>query len=107
MKRRDFLIGATSSASLVYLKPVSAAIPCPPALSGGTGAPPCPAAAGDWQSRISGPGVVWFHGFENDDEVNNFRFGGGIGTDRADVYSTVTNPAIGYIRRITSEPNLP
>jgi hypothetical protein len=35
----------------------------------------------DWQSRISGPGVVWYHGFESDDEVNNFRWTNGTGND--------------------------
>jgi hypothetical protein len=30
--------------------------------------------ASDWQSRIGGAGVVWYHGFENDTEVDNFRW---------------------------------
>jgi hypothetical protein len=84
MKRRDFLKSATSSAGLLYLKPVSAEIPCPPVLSGASGAPLCPAPAGaeqDWQSRISGPGVVWHHNFANEAEVSRYRWQGGRGND--------------------------
>lgn len=38
-------------------------------------------AASDWQARISGPGVVWYHGFESDNEVNNFRWSLNIGNN--------------------------
>jgi hypothetical protein len=34
------------------------------------------AAAGDWATRISGPGVVWYHSFDNAAEVNQFRWSG-------------------------------
>lgn len=34
----------------------------------------------DWNSRISGTGVVWYHNFEAQAEVDNFRFQGAIGT---------------------------
>jgi hypothetical protein len=34
------------------------------------------AAAGDWATRISGPGVVWYHTFDNAAEVNQFRWTG-------------------------------
>ena len=83
MKRRDFLIGATSATSLMYVKSVSAEIPCPPVLSGASGAPLCSAidAELDWQSRISGPGVVWYHNFASADEVNRFRRANGVGMD--------------------------
>jgi hypothetical protein len=34
-----------------------------------------PAPSGsDWLSRIAAPGVVWYHSFESDAEVNQFRF---------------------------------
>ena len=79
MKRRDFLIGATSSTSLMYLKSVRAAVPCPPILSGAP-AVSCSTidAEQDWQSRISGPGVVWYHNFESEAEVSRFRWYDGI-----------------------------
>lgn len=80
MKRRDFLVGAASSASLLYLKSVSAARPCPPNLSGASAAT-CSAidAEMDWQSRISGPGVVWHHNFASEAEVSRFRWESGYG----------------------------
>lgn len=34
-------------------------------------------AAADWQSRISGPGVVWYHNFDSAAEVAAFRWTGG------------------------------
>lgn len=36
-------------------------------------------AAADWAARISGAGVVWYHGFASDAEVNNFRWSSGYG----------------------------
>ena len=82
---------------------MSAEIPCPPGLSGASGAPLCPAAAGgaeqDWQSRISGPGVVWHHNFASDTEVDQFRWQGGVAND--------SHPWPGFnqghVRRITSD----
>ena len=34
-------------------------------------------AAADWQSRISGPGVVWYHSFDNSSEVDRFLWSSG------------------------------
>jgi hypothetical protein len=38
----------------------------------------------DWQQRISGPGVVWFHDFESEAEVDAFRWDFGTGNDPND-----------------------
>ena len=35
----------------------------------------------DWQSRISGPGVVWYHDFRSPREVDAFRWSGGVGNN--------------------------
>jgi hypothetical protein len=40
--------------------------------------------ASDWDSRISGPGVVWYHNFESAAEVDAFRWGNGTGNDPDD-----------------------
>lgn len=37
-------------------------------------------AESDWQSRISGSGVVWYHDFRNAAEVDAFRWTGGYGS---------------------------
>lgn len=34
-------------------------------------------AEADWQTRIGGAGVVWYHAFESDAEINQFRWAGG------------------------------
>ena len=74
MKRREFILGATSSAGILLLDGAKAATPCSPILIGG-GPGSCSAvdAETDWQSRISGPGVVWYHDFRSDAEVSAFR----------------------------------
>jgi hypothetical protein len=41
-------------------------------------------AAADWQQRISGPGVVWYHNFDTAAEVNAFRWDYGYGNDPLD-----------------------
>lgn len=38
-------------------------------------------AAQDWQNRISGPGVVWYHNFDSAAEVNMFRWSNTVGDD--------------------------
>lgn len=38
----------------------------------------------DWSARISGPGVVWYHGFDSAAEVNQFRWTGEYGNDPND-----------------------
>ncbi|MFK8053407.1 MAG: hypothetical protein AB8F65_10585 [Woeseiaceae bacterium] len=86
MRRRKFIAGATSTASLLLLEQAKAAVPCPPTILGGDAARPCPAGdlEGDWQSRINAPGVVWYHDFRTDAEVDNYRWAGGYGNDPND-----------------------
>lgn len=64
------------------------------------------AAEADFDARSSQSGVVWFHGFDNDDEVNNFRLVGGYGSDRPDAVA-IANPGTGWVRRVTSDPAFP
>lgn len=86
MKRRDFVIRtATSAGLLLPALRASAATPCPPspiAVAGGSSATTAcnvATAAADWTSRITGPGVVWYHNFDTAAEVNAFRWTGGYG----------------------------
>src|SRR5262249_38091603 len=58
--------------------------PCPPpsvSIDQGPGvSTSCNVApAADWQTRISGPDVVWYHNFDTAAEVNQFRWAGGYG----------------------------
>jgi hypothetical protein len=98
MKRREFILGATGSAGTLLLGGANAARPCPPVLAGG-GAVSCMTgdAEADWQSRIAGPGVVWFHDFRSDAEVDAFRWVGGVGNDPNDLGRPNT------VRRNTSD----
>jgi len=86
MKRRQFIVGATSSAGLLLLEQSLAARPCPPVLSGaGAGSVCAPAdLEADWQARINSPGVVWYHDFRNKAEVDQFRWTSGIQNDPND-----------------------
>jgi hypothetical protein len=79
MKRRDFIVGATSSAGILLLDGAEAATPCPPVLDGASPSSACPAGdlESDWLARTSGQGVVWFHDFRNKAEVDQFRWTGG------------------------------
>ena len=45
----------------------------------------------DWQARISQPGVVWFHDFGNEAEVDQFRWTGGEnwGNDPTNLHPTI------------------
>lgn len=55
-------------------------------------------AEADWQSRISGTGVVWYHDFRSDSEVDNFRWQNGFGNDVNDVFQPgrcIRNTALG------------
>ncbi|HXS88456.1 MAG TPA: hypothetical protein VN705_03850 [Steroidobacteraceae bacterium] len=92
MKRRDFLI--TSAGLTGSLLPVLAyGRPCPPStlsVEGGTTAnTTCTSGnmEADWRLRSGQdpgnpqPGVVWFHDFRSDAEVNAFRWSAGIGND--------------------------
>lgn len=87
MKRRDFIVGSASSAGILLLDGAKAATPCWPALDDSTAPPPCPIAnaEADWQARISDPGVVWYHDFRTEAEVNAFRWAGGTGNDPGDL----------------------
>ena len=101
MKRRDFL---TQSAAMVcaMFPGLSLAKPCPPILRDAQGPTTCGQggdAEADWQARISGPGVVWYHNFDSDDEVNNFRWNGGIGNDpedKSDPGRCIRNTELGF-----------
>lgn len=42
---------------------------------------PAGSGASDWNARIKGPGVVWYHNFDSAAEVNQFRWTGGYGND--------------------------
>lgn len=63
--------------------------PCAPTLLDSQGNPigssVCASPEADWQARISGTGVVWYHDFRADAEVDNFRWAGGHGNDPNDV----------------------
>lgn len=77
-------------------------------------------AASDWQSRITGSGVVWYHGFDSVNEVNAFRWAStfdfhfqgnsnGSGTGEGnDPLGNAVSDANGinyaqYVRRITTD----
>lgn len=53
----------------------------------------------DWLARSVGPGVVWFHDFRSDAEVNAFRWTGGVGNDP----NATGNARSGLTRRITTD----
>ena len=81
MKRRDFLSASAGLASLTLPGLLRAqSLPCPPVTIGVDGGQPVstdctPATAElDWQARINGPGVVWYHDFRSATEVNAFRW---------------------------------
>lgn len=84
MKRREFLVRAGLS-GLVLPVVSRATIPCPAPtasiIGGQSTTTKCSAvtAMSDWQSRISGPGVVWYNGFESQSEVNQFLWAGNYG----------------------------
>lgn len=58
-------------------------------------------AAADWAARISGAGVVWYHDFSSDEEVNAFRWTGGFSGGNDPL--AVGSPRAGNCRRITSD----
>lgn len=109
MKRRDFLVTTSAgvAGALVPALGKSQSRPCPPpsvsAQGGGAAGTSCTPAnsAADWQNRISGPGVVWYHGFESDHEVNAFRWTPtfGSGNDPGATGSSLAK----LVRRITSD----
>ena len=108
MKRRDFLAASAGLAgSVLPVLSRAQTRPCPPSpvsVDGGQGSTTVCIqgdAEADWQERISGAGVVWFHDFRTDDEVNNFRWtpGYGNGNDPLAVGSAYAK----YVRRITTD----
>ena len=58
----------------------------------------------DWQSRISGTGVVWYHDFRNDDEVDLFRWANGYSSGNDPLGASTLG---GNVRRITSDTIIP
>ncbi len=107
MKRRDFLIKTAAGVMAPTALAKAQTTPCaPPVLSveGGTTANTTCAssvdAEADWQSRISGPGVVWYHDFRSAAEVNAFRWTNGYqgGNDPLSKGSGATN-----VRRISTD----
>ncbi len=93
MDRRSFIkTGAGVVGGLVTGLADAQVKPCPPPSisvdSGSAVSTSCNiGTAADWQSRISGPGVVWYHDFETAAEVNAFRWSPGYqgGNDPNDV----------------------
>jgi hypothetical protein len=84
MKRRDFLAASAGFAGFVLPGLGRAqSQPCPPPTLAAQGGPSastsCAAltAEADFSARIGGPGVVWYHDFRTDAEVNNFRWTNG------------------------------
>lgn len=107
MKRREFLVASAALAGSAVPLLGRAQTPCTvPTLSaqGGTSSTTScnpGSAAADWQKRISGPGVVWYHGFESDHEVNNFRWTPGFGSGNDP--QAVGSPLAPLVRRITTD----
>ncbi len=105
MDRRQFLTNSVAATGLLLSggRFSQAAQPCPPNLVGagaGSGGAACRIAAEqDWESRIAGPGVVWYHDFRSPAEVDAFRWSGGYssGNDPLDVARPNT------VRHITSD----
>ena len=60
-----------------------------------------PTLADDWQTRISGPGVVWYHDFTNQREVDNFRWTGSFGGGNDP--NAVGSPNAGWCRWIGTD----
>lgn len=88
MKRRNFLFGSLGVAGGFVPLIGRTQVPCPPStvsVEGGTTAQSTCTSGdelGDWLTRASGPGVVWYHNFESAAEVDNFRFRRNFGTDK-------------------------
>lgn len=116
MKRREFLISsATLTGTMLPGVSMGQVRPCPPpgiSVDAGSIAPtacsPVDAEA-DWLLRTGQnpanpqPGVVWFHDFRSDAEVNNFRWtpsysGGndprGVGSPRATLTRRITTDGV-------------
>lgn len=109
MRRRDFLTASAGliGAALPGISRSQQALPCPPpqlSVEGGEGSVTAcfgEDAEADWQRRISGRGVVWYHDFRTDDEVNNFRWTPGYGSGNDPLAKGSANAK--YVRRITTD----
>lgn len=103
MKRREFLVYSAQAASAALsIEALSQVQPCaPPSVSavGGTSVQtPCGVGAqADWLLRSTGPGVVWYNGFDSDAEVNAYRWAGGVGND-----PNATSPDAGAMKRLVT-----
>jgi len=83
--RRRFLTAATASVGTLAVaargraaaKQTRAAPIASSPVAAPASAPAPTSAAADWNTRISNPGVVWYHNFDSAAEVNNFRWTGG------------------------------
>lgn len=99
MNRRNFVAGISGLVGATSAGAALGAIPCPPSLEGGSAPCGSPVSAeADWQARIQGPGVVWYHDFRSDAEVNNFRWESGFGQD-----PEARGPTGRYVRRNTTD----
>jgi hypothetical protein len=107
MKRRDFLVATAGFAgSILPVAGRTQVRPCPPSTlsveGGQSSTTSCTNldAESDWQQRISGAGVVWFHDFRTDAEVDNFRWTAGYrGGNDPQALGTNAN----WCRRITTD----
>lgn len=107
-----WVIGRDGSGQISRLwKPADGSNPSPTPAPTSTPVPPTPIptptpppvsanAEADWLLRSGQnpsnpqPGVVWFHDFRTDDEVNNFRWSSNVGNDPRSVGNTAS-----YVRR--------
>ena len=51
----------------------------------------------DWQSRIAGPGVVWYHNFDSAAEVNQFRWCGGYAGGNDPLANAPDGPRVQWV----------
>lgn len=102
--RRQFIASSVAASGLLLSgRGLSQTQPCPPLLDGGGaggGGPGCLVGAEeDWQSRIAGSGVVWFHDFRSPAEVDAFRWCAGYssGNDPLDVGTSRTRNSVRHV----------
>jgi len=84
--RRQFLAYSAAASGLLFTRHGlgQSHRPCPPVLVDSAGDPitgtfNCSIdKEQDWQARISGPGVVWYHNFASKSEVDQFRENGAL-----------------------------
>lgn len=106
--RRQFIAETVAASGLLLTgQGFAQTRPCPPTLSaeGGqsSGDANCAIdAEQDWQARISGPGVVWYHDFRNVAEVDAFRWCAGYSSGN-DPLDNGASRARNSVRHITSD----